>query len=224
MRAGIDRYLSEIQAAVGRIDPRDVEAFVSILFDAFRGRHSVFTLGNGASAALASHMACDLGKGTATDLGRGHRVAALPRLRIMSLNDNAALLTAYSNDISYDDVFTEQLKNLLQPGDVVVGISGSGGSTNVLRAMAYARGQGAHTVGLTGLQPSAVQLKELCDLCIQVPLHQIEQIEDLHVVVHHAVSVSLRSRIADAFLAEPLIEGEGPVVASELVTEIAADD
>jgi D-sedoheptulose 7-phosphate isomerase len=86
-------------------------------------------------------------------------------------------MTGYSNDLNYEAVFVEQFKNLLQPGNLVVG---SGGSPNVLRAMAYARNQGARTIGLTGSQPSAKRLEESCDLCVQALLRQNEQIEDLH--------------------------------------------
>jgi D-sedoheptulose 7-phosphate isomerase len=224
MRDGIHGYLSEVQDAISRIDPAEIAAFVSILFDAFLERRSVFTLGNGASAALASHMACDLGKGTAVDLGTGPRSTALQRLRILSLTDNAALMTAYSNDINYEDVFVEQLKNLLQPGDVVIGISGSGGSPNVLRAMAYAHDSGARTVGLTGSQVSSSLLAEHSDLCLCLPLHQIEQIEDLQVIVHHAVSVSLRERIATHFHSALPIRLKAQFDTNGLADAIAAND
>ncbi len=208
MAPNISDYLKDIQCALELVNADDIEAIVSRLFRAYAESRTVFTCGNGASAALASHMACDLGKGTAPDLGRGPDKLSARRLRIHSLNDNAALLTAYSNDLAYEDVFVEQLKNFLSPNDVLIGISGSGGSPNVLRAMAYARKAGATTIGLTGSQSSAFKIIELSDLRLQVAPELMEQIEDLHVIVHHIIGLRLRARIADyapVDLAEPVM-------------------
>jgi D-sedoheptulose 7-phosphate isomerase len=190
-------YIQTIQDALGAIDQNRLYAIVDVLFDAFASGRTVYTFGNGASAALASHMACDLGKGTATDLGSGSRSAAHRRLRIVSLNDNASLVTALGNDIDYQDVFLEQLKGLLAPDDVVIAVSGSGQSPNVLRALEYAHRHGAVTVGFTGVRPGAVAMRELCDICLQVPVMTMEQIEDLHVICHHMITMRLRQRIAD---------------------------
>lgn len=188
-------YLMTIQKALGQLNPSDLDAVTEALYTAYRQDKQIFTMGNGASAALASHMACDLGKGTSTDLGMGPVVSGAKRLRIISLADNVPLMTAYGNDIRYEDIFVEQLKNLLNPGDVVMGISGSGGSPNVLCAMEYARSRGAVTIGFTGAQAKAHLLAECCDLIVSAPLAVMEQIEDLHVVFHHVVSMGLRSRI-----------------------------
>jgi len=196
MTPTITEYLSDIQHALSRVDPDDIDAIVSRLFLAYADGQTVYTCGNGASAALASHMACDLGKGTAVDLGGGPEAQPARRLRIHSLSDNVALLTAYSNDLDYQDVFVEQLKNLLHPDDVVIGISGSGGSPNVLRAMTYARNIGATTIGFTGSQASASKLIELSDFRLQVSSLLMEQIEDLHVIVHHIIGLRLRAKIA----------------------------
>lgn len=196
MRQLMREYIFTVQEAVGRIDPVAMEAASDALFEAFLDGRQVFTMGNGASAALASHMACDLGKGSAVDLGLGPLPSGARRLRIVSMADNAALLTAYGNDIGYDDVFVEQLKNALLPRDVVIGISGSGGSPNVLRAMTYARARGAVTIGLTGRQPTWVKLRALCDVCLQAPLTMMEQIEDAHVICSHVLSLALRERVA----------------------------
>jgi D-sedoheptulose 7-phosphate isomerase len=165
-------------------------------------------MGNGASAALAAHMACDLGKGTAVDIGQGTDDSGLARLKVISLVDNTALLTALSNDVSYADVFVEQLKNLLEAGDVVIGISGSGGSPNVLRAMAYARNRGATTIGLTGCQPNSRMLCAVSDIVAQVPLTIMEQIEDVHVIIHHMISTALRERMAAELIAEGTVVGD----------------
>ena len=117
----------------------------------------------------------------ATDLGKGCR------LRIVSLVDNAALVTAYANDENYECVFVEQLKRVVRPGDVALAISGSGGSQNVLVALEHARGTGARTIGFTGAMPDAERMAALCDVVVRAPLTAIEQIEDLHVVFSHIV-------------------------------------
>lgn len=195
MTTSTSDYLSTIEDALRLTDQLSLEQVASLLFDAYVNGRTVFTMGNGASAALASHMACDYGKGSAVDLGRGPDAPASRRLRILSLTDNPALVTAYSNDIDYVDIFVEQLKNLLLPGDLVIGVSGSGSSPNVLRAMTFARAAGATTIGLTGQMASAGKMLALADCCIQAPATLMEQIEDLHVIYHHVISLSLRERI-----------------------------
>jgi len=135
MHPSISGYLATVESAIGRVDPSEIERMVDVLFDACVSGRRVYTFGNGASAALAAHMACDYGKGSAPDLGEGLRDAGATRLRIFALTDNTALLTAYGNDITYDDVFLEQLKNHLEPADVVIGVIGSCGSPSVLRAL-----------------------------------------------------------------------------------------
>ncbi len=195
MRPFIADYLETVRQALADFNPSDLEPVVEALYQAWVEGRQVFTLGNGASAALASHMACDLGKGTAADLGTGPVVTKVKRLRIIGLADNTALMTAYGNDVVYDDIFVEQLKNLLNSGDVVLGISGSGGSPNVLRALDYARGKGAITIGFTGAQPKAELMRQRCDITVAAPLTLMEQIEDLHVVFHHIVSLALRERV-----------------------------
>lgn len=188
-------YLASVTGCLGRMDPAPVDAIADRLFDAYRSGRRVFVFGNGASAALASHMAADLAKGTATDLGTGPGAAAKPRLKVVSLADNLALLTAVGNDLAYEDVFLEPLKDLLEPGDVVLGISGSGTSPNVLRALQYARSAGAVTLGLTGARPSGERMAALCDVCLRASSELMETIEDLHVVAHHAIALALRDRI-----------------------------
>jgi D-sedoheptulose 7-phosphate isomerase len=192
----VTTYITTVQQALGRMNPTDFEAVADIIYAAYRDGHTVYTLGNGACAALASHMACDLGKGTAGDLGQGAARSGDRRVRIVSLVDNASLLTALANDIRYEDVFVEQLKNVLEPGDVVIGLSGSGGSPNVLVAMEYAQACGAITVGFTGAQAQADNLRRLCQFHISAPLTLMEQIEDLHVIFHHIVSLIVREKIA----------------------------
>jgi D-sedoheptulose 7-phosphate isomerase len=196
MTLGMRAYADQVQAAISSVDLTVVEQIVDVLDEAFHTGRLVFVMGNGASASLASHMACDLGKGTAVDVGQGTADARTARLKVVSLVDNVSLMTAISNDVAYQDVFVEQLKNLLNEGDIVIGISGSGGSPNVLRAMEYAQRRGATTIGLTGCQPKSRLLCALSNIVVQVPLTVMEQIEDVHVIINHMISSALRERIA----------------------------
>ena len=221
MENGITTYLADVQDSMNRINAGHLQAIADALFKAYLDRSTVYTIGNGASAALAAHLACDLGKGTATDLGMGCDVLSRQRLRIVSLTDNMALITAYGNDIDYNDVFLEQLKNLLVPGDVVLGVSGSGGSLNVLRALSYARKLGATTLGLTGMQSSAHRMQSLCDVCAQAPSDMMEQIEDIHVMIGHTITVTLRSMIAAHHAASQA--GMQDVMAQHLAVAPSAD-
>nr|WP_300142190.1 SIS domain-containing protein [Propionicimonas sp.] len=194
--ATIDQYLEQLSAAIGDIRRPQLDDVAGLFMDVWRRGGTVYTLGNGGSASLASHMACDLAKNTAPDLGTGPDAPAARRLRVIGLADNSALLTALGNDIDYGDTFVEQLKILLTPADVVLAVSGSGASPNVIRALRYARMVGATTVGLTGSRESAAEMLELSDYALVAPTEVMEQIEDLHVIFNHALAVSLRDRIA----------------------------
>jgi D-sedoheptulose 7-phosphate isomerase len=147
----------------------------------------VYLFGNGGSAALASHFACDLGKGTAYCNGG-------KRFRVLSLTDNLPTLTAWANDTNYEDVFSEQLRNFVQPGDVALAISGSGNSKNVLNALRVAREARATTVGISGFQGG--EMKPLCDICVVVPSENMQIIEDLHVAMSHSIFRIVYRRIS----------------------------
>jgi D-sedoheptulose 7-phosphate isomerase len=166
-----------------------------VLWQACVSGGTVYVFGNGACAALAAHMATDLSKGTAVDVGVSAHPSAPPRLRVVSLSENTALLTAYGNDVGYEWVFAEQLRTLLRPGDVVLAASGSGGSPNVLRALEWAATVGVTRLGLTGQQPTAGELVSRCELAVQAPSDRIEQIEDWHVIYQHVLTVVLRARL-----------------------------
>ena len=151
---------------------------------------AVFLFGNGGSAALASHIACDLGKGTIVNND------SRPRFRVVALTDNIPLMTAWANDSSYERIFAEQLQNLLSAGDAAFAISGSGNSPNVLAGLRVARALGAVTMGLTGFQGG--KMKALCDYCVVVPSSNMQIIEDFHLSVAHAMFSVIRDRIAVA--------------------------
>jgi D-sedoheptulose 7-phosphate isomerase len=141
--------------------------------DVLRNADVVYTFGNGACAALAGHIATDLGKGAG--------------MRVVSLVENAALLTAYANDHDYDCVFEQPLRALLRPGDVAFGLSASGRSTNVIAALEFAREADARTIAFTGSMDGTERLAACCDVVVRAPLDVIEQIEDLHVIYAHVL-------------------------------------
>lgn len=180
-------YVSAVGSTLEQMPCAEVERLVQVLYEASQNGNAIFVFGNGGSAALASHAACDLGKGTC-DVAR-------ERVRVLSLTDNVPLITAWANDTAYELVFTEQMKNFIQPGDVAFAISGSGNSPNVLHALRHAREVGATTVGLTGFEGG--RMKALCDVCVVVPSNNMQIIEDLHVMASHGIFTILRSRLAD---------------------------
>ena len=183
---GIYRYVQEIKDTLDRLPWEAIQEVVDVLHKARLNDRQVFIMGNGGSAATASHFACDLGKGTLMP-GR-------PRFRVIALTDNMPLFSALANDFGYDRVFVEQLASLVRPGDVVVGISGSGNSANVLNAIFFARQVGATTIGLAGFDGG--RLKDMVDVCVVVPNHCMEQVEDLHLMLEHLISTKLR-RVID---------------------------
>lgn len=192
----IERYIDDLCAAAAAIDRDRLCAVADTLMDAWRRGGTVYTLGNGGSAALASHLACDLAKNTSPDLGLGCDVRAARRLRVVGLADNAAMLTALGNDLTFADVYVEQLKVLLRPTDIVLAVSGSGASGNVLAALRYARTVGARTIAFTSARDSAAAMLGLADQALLAPVEVMEQIEDLHVIFNHLLTVVLRERIA----------------------------
>jgi D-sedoheptulose 7-phosphate isomerase len=181
----ICEYCASVSEVLANMPAVGIELVIQALMQAHEAGRAVFVFGNGGSAALASHMACDLGKGMADVTPK--------RSRVLSLTDNVALITAWANDISYEEVFSEQLKNQLQPGDVAFAISTSGNSPNVLRALHVARSLGACTVGLTGFDGG--KARQLCDLCIVVPSDNTQIIEDAHTVLAHGMFSVLRTRM-----------------------------
>jgi len=166
-----------------------MDAAIEEILSAYKRDAGIYTFGNGGSAALASHFACDLGKGTLVH-NNGQK-----RFRVISLTDNIPLLTAWANDHGYEQVFAQQLQNLVLSGDLVFAISGSGNSSNVLVALEVARQHGARTVGLTGFDGG--KMKSLCDVCVVLPSDNMQVIEDFHLSVTHAISSVIRRRISD---------------------------
>lgn len=174
----IERYFRELTGAISQIPVRKVERLVQVIYDAYCNGKQVFILGNGGSASTASHFCCDLGKGAVVD--------GKPRLRVMSLNDNMALLSAYANDCGYESVFVEQMKNLIQEGDVVICITASGNSPNVIRAIEFANEAGTTTIGLLGF--GGGEARELVTEHVTIDNRNYGQVEDVHMFLAHCAS------------------------------------
>jgi D-sedoheptulose 7-phosphate isomerase len=170
-------YKTDLLQAVETIDLAKVGEAIDILRRARDEKRHIFVCGNGGSASTASHFVCDMVKGAS--FGRE------ARFRIMALTDSLPTITAYSNDVSYDCVFAEQLKNFAQPGDVVIAISGSGNSPNVLRAIEYAGSIGCRTIALTGRDGG--KLGPLAELNLQASVPHMGRIEDVHMIVMHMI-------------------------------------
>lgn len=177
----IDNYLQDLKDTIDRIPVECIDQVIWILQDARNNHKQVFIMGNGGSASTASHFVCDLAKNT--------RKNGWPNFRALGLTDNMAIMSAYANDEGYENVFAQQLNNLLQPGDVVIAISGSGNSPNVIKAVEFANSRGAITVGFTGL--TGGRLKSLAQYVVYVPNQRMDQVEDIHLMLEHMICRAL---------------------------------
>ena len=181
-------YVANLKRTLDKMPWDRLEQVVDVLDAARLAGHQVFIFGNGGSASTASHMACDLGKNTV--------MPGTPRLRTLSLNDNMALFSALGNDYGYENVFVEQLHNLVDAGDVVIAISASGNSSNVLKAVALATERGATTVGICGY--AGGKLAKIVNYAIVAENDCIEQVEDIHVILEHMITSAMRQRMRAA--------------------------
>jgi D-sedoheptulose 7-phosphate isomerase len=170
-------YFSTVQKQLDTIPFEAVDAVVALLDTAIRNGKTVYICGNGGSAATATHFACDLAKRPV--------VEGQPRPRVIALTDNNALMTAISNDISYEQVFAEQLRPLVNPDDVVIGISGSGNSPNVLNAIQVGNDAGAVTVGFSGYNGG--KLSGMVAHSVHIDCNVMAMVEDIHLMLEHAI-------------------------------------
>ncbi|MHB8351259.1 MAG: D-sedoheptulose-7-phosphate isomerase [Thermoplasmata archaeon] len=185
----VHRYVEETYAAI-RPDylPQALERIVPLFLAAREQGRTLFFFGNGGSASTASHFVVDIGKATLRGDGR--------RFRCLALVDNGPSLTAWANDAEYAVVFAEQLKGLAVAGDVAVGISGSGNSPNVLKAMDQARRMGLATIGLTGM--GGGRLREVVDVPVVVPSNSMQHVEDAHLLICHLLTAYIRDEAPSA--------------------------
>ena len=178
-------YFEQVADVLHTLPRAQVQAMARRLWQAYQEGAQVFACGNGGSALAASHFITDLSKNIDLPAGR-------PRFRALALTDSLGLLSAYANDVGYAHVFCEPLRNLVRAGDVLIAVSGSGRSENVLRAMEAAREAGAAVLALTGRDGGEMPAR--ADLCLIVPVQSMQQIEDAHLVILHHLYLDLKAR------------------------------
>lgn len=177
----INDYLESLKNTLDNLNREEVIKFKDILEETRQKGKKVIIFGNGGSGSTASHFACDINKGVSLNQEKRHKVIAL--------TDNIPTMLAYANDLSYDDVFVEQMKNFLENGDIVVGISGSGNSKNVLKAIEYANNLGNTTVGITGFKGG--KLKEISKFSVNANVEDMQISEDIHIILLHLLMKTL---------------------------------
>jgi D-sedoheptulose 7-phosphate isomerase len=194
------QFLERAGQELLRLDSTEIESLADAIFDCYQNCRTVFVIGNGGSGSNASHLCEDLGKGTLKreDFDNdGKR-----RLRVLSLTDHTPYILAWANDEGFDRIFLEQLKNLAEPNDLLIAISGSGNSRNILRAVEWANRHGLKTYGCTGFDGG--QLRHLAQKCFHVPLHDMGLVESLHLTAFHWIVDNLYRRISIDSESSPL--------------------
>jgi len=171
----INDYLENLKNALDNLDRKEINSLAELLLNAYRENKQIFVMGNGGSAANASHFACDINKSSKYNKSKNFKV--------ISLNENVPILMAYANDYGYEQVFVEQLKNLLQEGDIVIAFSGSGNSPNIINAIEYANLKNCTTVGITGYDGGI--LKKISTLSVNADVDDMQISEDIHLILNH---------------------------------------
>lgn len=173
----IDAYYDREKAAIDKLDRKELNAAMNALLDAYEREATVYVFGNGGSSATASHMVCDFNKGTCYDLTK--------KFHFVCLNDNIPVMMAIANDDSFENVFVYQLQDRLQKNDLVLAISGSGNSHNVIKAIDYAKQVGCKIIGMTGYDGG--KLAKMADYQLHVPADDMQITEDLHMGFDHMI-------------------------------------
>ena len=181
----IQEYISTLQETINILPVEKIQEVVEIIHEARLAEKQVFIMGNGGSASTASHFVCDLAKNT--------RKVGWPHFKVIGLSDNMAVLSAYANDEGYENVFSQQLENLIQKGDIVIGISASGNSPNVLNGMNVAKKHSAKTIGFTGFDGG--KLGKMVNDHIHIPNKNYGQVEDVHHMLEHMIINALQDRV-----------------------------
>ena len=171
----INRYYDRLKTTIDQIDRAEIQRAMEALIQTRNEKKFVYIMGNGGSASTASHFTGDFNKGLSLNRSR--------RFRFVCLNDNPATVLSLANDVAYEDIFVEQLKNFLSDGDLVMAISGSGNSPNIIKAVDFAKANGNTVIGLTGFDGG--QLMKRSDIKLHVPIHDMQIVEDLHMVFDH---------------------------------------
>jgi D-sedoheptulose 7-phosphate isomerase len=178
----VDTYILELQNTLKQLPTARIQEAIDLLVEARMKRRQVFIMGNGGSASTASHFVCDLAKNT--------RNPELPNFRVIGLTDNMAIFSALANDEGYENVFAQQLASFVEADDIVIGISASGNSANVLNAIELGNKVGARTIGMTGFDGG--QLRKMVDIDIHIPSDCIEHVEDIHLMLEHLICKAIK--------------------------------
>ena len=173
----IHNYLNNLKELINHIKGEEIQKVINVLDQAHSNKRKIFIIGNGGSAATANHFACDFGKNAIRDDEN--------RFKLISLSDNSSAITAYGNDNGYENVFSEQLKNLMDKEDILFAISASGNSPNIIKAVEYAKEKEGVVIGLSGFNGG--KLKDLADVNINVASDNYEPIEDMHLIITHII-------------------------------------
>lgn len=201
----VKAYLDEEKRVLDTVSLEIFDEIVQLVGNAYDRDNQIFVMGNGGSGSTASHFACDINKGVSFHLDR--------RFKVICLNDNIPTMLAYANDNSYDDIFVEQLKNFLNPGDVVIGFSGSGNSKNVIKAIHYANEHAAISVGFTGFEGG--QLAKIAKIALVVPVNDMQKIEDIHLIFAHLIMHIFYKKLVDRNTAEVCLSSTSHIYADE---------
>lgn len=194
----IQDYIRQLHKTLDELPESRIAEVIDILHEARLSRRQIFIMGNGGSASTASHFVCDLSKNT--------RNSQLPNYRVIGLSDNMAVFSALANDEGYENVFSQQLASFIQPGDVVIAISASGNSPNVLKATELANRVGARTIGMTGFNGG--KLAMLVEINLHVPSNIIEHVEDIHLMLEHLITKALRDTDTEIWSPETILVQE----------------
>ena len=184
----IHNYLHLVKDTIDKLDETQIEKAIEAFMRVYHSGNTIYVFGNGGSAATATHAAGDFIKGASFGLEK--------RFKMISLVDNLPALMAIANDISYDDIFIEQLKNFLQAGDLVIGISGSGNSKNVVKAMEFAKQKGVQTIAFCGFKGGAIS--RIGDIVVHSVAPDMEVAEDIHMMVFNVIKKEVMRRLMDA--------------------------
>jgi D-sedoheptulose 7-phosphate isomerase len=184
-----DAYLSYLMNSVRDIKLEEIELVISNIFDSYLNSKMVFVIGNGGSAANASHFAQDLAKGTMVSPD------SIKRIKALSLTDNLAYISALGNDEGFENIFEQQLKTFASEGDILIAISGSGNSPNIIKAVEWGNNNGLLTIGITGFDGGL--LHKINKLSLHVPLDDMCTVESIHSIVLHYIVIELKKKIGD---------------------------
>ena len=179
--------MSDVKKTIDLIDKNQINNFIYLINQVRKNGNTIYLMGNGGSATTASHFCCDFNKGIMYDK------QLEKRFKCICLNDNISTMLAYANDINYDEIFVQQLKNFLVDGDLVIGISGSGNSKNVIKAIEYANSIGVDTLSLTGYNGGI--LKNISKYSLHITINNMQIAEDLHLMMFHLASSILYKTI-----------------------------